>query len=538
VTRALFVLIALALGAGQGAAQQAPDALPTLKGIVFLPDPSEVRPEGWASTVAGVDAARVPALASPNALAQLQPFIGQPFDLAGLQVVAQTAAAYFSRIGRPFVRVAIPAQDVTAGVVQIVVVESRLGALSVAGNRWFSEASIRNAVGVRPGELLNGTQLNAAVDLLNQNRFHQITPVVKAGQEFGTTDVTLNVRDRFPVSFVGNVGNTGNATTGETQLSAGAEWGNALWRGDTLSGRYTTGSHLGLLHQYSLGYTTQLSLRDAFSISGAYSRTNPVVAPDAVAFGQLGATTNVSPRYLRDLGRLGRLSAGFDWKRTNNDLLFGGESVFKTSVVVAQLAGDYSIGFKTRGGTTNTTIGGVFSPGGIGGANSDEAFSAQRQGAVARYAIARASVAQVIPLPAEFQASATISGQASSAPLLASEQLAFGGDGSVRGFQMFAATRDAGVLASVELRGPAFRPLMRISGGRVPDRLSLFAFADYGAGPAQENADALRFVSAGPGLRYQLDRYASLQLAYGRVLRHDGASAPQGRTHVQLQMVF
>jgi hemolysin activation/secretion protein len=278
------------------------------------------------------------------------------------------------------------------------------------------------------------------------------------------------------------------------------------------------------------------------SITGSRSRTAPEATPGALAIGSIGVMSGVSARYIRTFGANAstRVSAGFDWRRTNNDLLFGGERVFTSSADVAQIVGEVSKTLAHGPATTSLGATAVFSPGGLGARNSDAAFDVQRAGATARYAYVRGTVEELIALPRRFGWDVRASGQFAGAQLLSSEQMAFGGDGSVRGLPTFAATRDNGLIVSTELRTPGMPVFARSADPARQDRLSLFAFVD-GAGGGQHaiNAPRLRLASAGPGLRYQFGRYASLTLAYGRVLHQEGVlDAGRGRVHFLTQITF
>ncbi len=89
----------------------------------------------------------MPALGTPAAQASLRRYIGLPIRQALLDSLRSAISQYYGSINRPFVSVAIPKQDVTDGVIQVVVVEGRLGKLGVEGNRWFDAAQYRDAVG-------------------------------------------------------------------------------------------------------------------------------------------------------------------------------------------------------------------------------------------------------------------------------------------------------------------------------------------------------------------------------------------------------
>ncbi|MDE3153783.1 MAG: ShlB/FhaC/HecB family hemolysin secretion/activation protein, partial [Acidobacteriota bacterium] len=341
------------------------------------------------------------------------------------------------------------------------------------------------------------------------------------------------------------VSNSGTSATGATQMTAGLNWGNALWRGDLFNFSYTTGTDLGVLHQYSAAYTVNLSPRHQVTVNGSYSHTQPVSAPGSSALGSIGTMANVSPRYVWVVpaagGWSGQLSAGFDWKRTNNNLLFGGQSVFTSSASIEQFSIDYAGNRSDARGSTSGDLMLVFSPGGLTAGNSDAAFAAQRQGATARYVYARLSVERATSLSGGFVWDVRGTGQIADAPLLSSEELILGGEGSVRGFQPFAAARDEGFILTMELRAPALHPnLPRRLGMAAGDGLSAFAFVDYGLGRQHGLAGTLlQLTSVGPGARYQFARYASVALSYGFIVQHAGLpTSSTGRVQVQVSVNY
>jgi hemolysin activation/secretion protein len=104
-----------------------------------------------------------------------------------------------------------------------------------------------------------------------------------------------------------------------------------------------------------------------------------------------------------------------------------------------------------------------------------------------------------------------------------SEQVGLGGASFPRGYDEYIASGDEGVLASLELRSPAWK----LQG---TDALQLLTFFDYGSvhdhhtpiDPAtgQPGSRGTELASTGLGLRYGLARYMDLRLDYGFQLRH------------------
>ena len=216
------------------------------------------------------DASRVPALAAPEAQASLRRFIGLPLSQVLLNSLRAGIGQYYGSINRPFVSVAIPKQDVTDGVIQVVVLEGRLGKLSVQGNRWFDDAQYLDPVGLKPGDPIDNAELQAGIDQINSNSYRHATAAASAGAQPGDTDLTLQAQDRFPVSVSAGIDNTGNSSTGLYRAWTSLDWGNALWRGDDFNYRFTTNPEdPRLLKEHSFAYTTTLPWRDTLNLSGS-----------------------------------------------------------------------------------------------------------------------------------------------------------------------------------------------------------------------------------------------------------------------------
>lgn len=505
---------------------------PVLTGVIVLDSVDAVRAAGWTDALPGrVDVSRVPLLDRPEVLATLSAAVGQPLTLAAIEEVRAQVARFFASAGRPFVRVIVPPQDATNGVVQIVATEGRLAAVRVEGARFFGEQAYLGAVDLASGQPIDARRLDRGIEWLNSNPYRQVTPLAVAGAEPGTTDIVLRVADRRPIAVTATAGNTGNPHNGEVQLGTSFDYGNVFGRGDLVNARYTTSAD-GVINQFGGGYVAGMPGRNTLSINGSYARTRPDSQGSDI--GNVGTSSGISARYG---WRAARMTFGVDFRRTDNDVLFGGDTVFATAAGVTQFSADYSRPFNSRAGISSLYVSGIFSPGDLGPFNTDAAFEEQRVGATARYAYLRAAVGHTGLLRGGLTWDVRATGQVANARLLSSEQMGFGGEGSLRGFDPFAASRDRGVVVNAEVRLPALSGLLR--GRREAsraDQLVFFGFADYGTGTNKdEDAGSLSLLSVGPGLRYQMGRQLSAQVAYGHALRQVGLPEAKGhRWHFQV----
>jgi hemolysin activation/secretion protein len=376
--------------------------------------------------------------------------------------------------------------------------------------------------------------LDSDVDWINTNPFRHATVVAQPGKEVGATDITIRVQDSRPLVVRAGVDNTGTSSTSLYRVNAGVEWGDAFGRGDDASFNYVTSPDFHTVSQYSAGYTFNLPWRDTLSLQGSYSTTRPL---HGSIFGNQGVSSLAALRYTTNLPATARLKQslvlGYDFKSTNNNLLFGGFSVFNTTSEIDQFLLGYRAQESDRLGSTSVALDVVGSPGGLTADNTDAAFSSQQAGAKARYLYGRLTADRLTPLPGGLSWDLRATVQFTNTPLLPSEQLMFGGFTSVRGFEEQAVTRDDGVLLENELRlRPIETRLPELVGLKgLGDRLTPFVFVDYGWGwnqrPIAGVTPSVRLASIGPGLNWQAGRYVSVRFSYGFPIERHGERAPE-----------
>jgi hemolysin activation/secretion protein len=124
-------------------------------------------------------------------------------------------------LGFATVSVTLPQQKLTNGIVRVKVVEGKLAQVKVTGNRWFSTGNVLRALpSLDTNILLNTKWFQPELDRANQNQDRQIYPVISPGLEPGTSDLTLQVKDRFPLH-------------GHTEINDASTPGTPLLRSDT-----------------------------------------------------------------------------------------------------------------------------------------------------------------------------------------------------------------------------------------------------------------------------------------------------------------
>ena len=520
------------------AAEAATRLLPELKGLVFVTRTDSVKTGGVSS--AGLDLTAVPLLNTPAFRAKITPYLGKPLTMGDLKQITREAVVALRDANRPVVDVAVPQQNIQTGTIQLVVLEGTLGQVRVEGNKWFSSEKLASQVRIAPGQPIAGSTLLDDLGWLNQNPFRRVDLVFAPGSGETQTDVILRVQDRRPVRVYAGYDNTGTPTTDENRVFAGVNWGDAFGRGDQLNYQLTASPDFQQMVAQSASYVALLPWRDTLTTFGSYSTSKPEVAP----FNLEGTAWQVGTRYKIPLKTWLRLehavTVGFDFKRSDNDLAFGGSSVFAQATDVVQLTLAYSATRTDDYGATSGELSVALSPGGIGGRDSDSDYAATRAGAEARYAYVKLDLERVTKLPADFSWVTQAQAQLASTNLLGSEQLGFGGANSLRGYDEREVNGDGGAILVNELRAPGFGLVKYLGVDRVSDLLVPLVFVDAGVSllhdplPGEDRSTTL--LSTGVGVRYSLSDHFTAKVDYGWQLKDSGVS-PTGdnsRAHVSV----
>ncbi|MDG2125028.1 MAG: ShlB/FhaC/HecB family hemolysin secretion/activation protein [Verrucomicrobiales bacterium] len=517
-----------------------------LRGVVLLG--SEVGVDvGGLRGVAGLAVGGGLELPGKGALAvRLEGYFGEALSLASLGRLTREVVGHYRDEGRPVVDVVVVPQDVTSGVVQLVVVEGRRGEVVVRGNEHFSREMLLRQVRTGEGEVLAQEPLLEDLEWLNSNPFRHVNLVYTPGEEFGVTDIVLDVREARPWRLYAGLEDTGTEATGEELFVSGVSLGN-VWGIDHVAGyQYTASADFERLGGHSLVYRLPLPWRHRLTFYGLYVTTETSDSLVGVPLSTGGKSFQASLRYEVPLPNVGEaeqvLRAGLDFKRTDNDLEFGGTSVFATTTDIFQVVLEHEVSLEDGSGETTLETRLVWSPGSVGGSNNDAAFQAMRAGADASYLYGWMGLEREQALPWGAELVARAGGQLSSSNLLATEQLYGGGYESVRGFDNYALRGDEGVLAGLELRAPGFSPLGLIGAEDADDELVLLGFWDIGVmgskQPLPGESSNVTLQGAGVGLRYRIGDRVSARLDYGWAVDDPGLGGASGRGYFGVSVSF
>lgn len=532
----------------------APDPEPVvdarITGLVFLPDDYFVEPRGlplWAMRgqptyfhqLDFLAEAAIPPQpnADPEAFAQVAAdYVGQPLGMDALEALLKATVAAARAGGRPVVDVYLPEQDINSGVVQIVVMVSRLGEVRAEGNVYFNSELLENQVHLTPGAPIDEAQLSDDLDWLNRNPFRRVDVVYTPGKQPGTTDVVLRTDDRLPVRVLASVANNGVSETGKHLYTFGFTWGDVFGWDHQFDYRHIRSRTGKNYRGHVLSYTLPVWERDLLSFTAAYAKVSAQYEDGL--FDVAGEGRQFSLRYQHELPRFDflpdfghQLGLGFDYKSASTDLEFGGAHVYDTEPEVIQGQISYTASLADDWGDTYFRVEAVGSPGGITKQNTTEVFSTARQNTSAEYGYVRGRLQRQFDLPQDFTFVAAGEMQYSAQRLLPSEQYGVGGIDTVRGYEQAASIGDRAYVLSLELAAPPFSVLDSLAGTDLKDSMQLFAFGDWGKTKTVDYVDGETSVqvlsSFGWGVRYEITPYVAAEMvhAFPRRTLRDGAYA-------------
>lgn len=472
-------------------------------------------------------------------------YVGKQLSLAMLETITKDIIEAYREGDYPLVDVYLPEQDISKGKLQVVVREAVLGKVSVDGAKHSSPDYLMKQIRVYPGERINSSILERDIDWLNSNPSRSIDLVYERGEVDGSSDIILKTADLSPFGSYVSFGNTGVEATGYAEWAAGFNISNLF--GTEHSGGYSFSGDADLdnLNAHTLIYEIPLPWRHRLQFIGAYVTSASGAGTAALPLDVDGESIQASANYKIMLPKLDtnrqNLTLGLDYKSTNTDILFGGQSFFASVAEVFQFRANYDLTVGDKLGYTRYDVGAVYSPGDMTNSNNDEAFQALREQSSSDYWYLNGEIERYFKLPKDFGLKITTEGQWTNDRLISTEQLLAGGYRSVRGVDENLARGDTGILTSAELIAPSFS-LIKRSEEEAIDTVAFFAFLDsawlYSTGDfSGEPNQSLQ--TSGLGMNYRFGDHSSLRASYGWVLGESGLEdVNPGKWHLGITMSY
>jgi len=428
------------------------------------------------------------------------PYLDRDLSLEELQEVADSITEAYRRKGYSLARAYVPPQEIKEGVVEIAVLEGKVGQIIIQGNKNYSADFIRRGFArVTQDKAINQGSLEKSLLLLNENPDLKATAVLEAGKERGTTDIVVTVEDKLPLHLVVDYDNFGTESVSKNRFGIEVNLAKFLIvEGSSLSLRGVIGSDPKSFHYGKASYL--LPINSYGTKLGLFGYGGDFDVGQALAEFNITSTTWGYGLYLTHpfvRSRFQNLSGefGFESKDANQFVLGDLFSRDKLRLLRAGLNYDW-IDSTGRNLVSFSIYQGL---GDILGAMQNNDPKSSRQGADNQFTKFNLTVARVQRIVDRVSIMIRGSGQASTRALVATEEFYIGGADSVRGYPPGEFLGEDGYNVSTELR---VSPLPN------QEILQLAFFVDHGGASIKNPAPGIKsyhhLTGVGYGFRLSL----------------------------------
>lgn len=388
--------------------------------------------------------------------ALISPFLGQCIGVAQLNEILKVITDSYLEKGLVTTRAYLPQQDLSSGVLEVLVVEGKLESLEGDTGSGLSNRELYMAFPGQEGQLLNLREIEQLLDQLNRLPSNQTQMELAPGEAVGGSHVRVKNAPQKPWRANLSRNNDGQKSTGEQQWGVGFDWDSPLGIADQLSLRgghdavsdHQKDSKHGML-AYSLpfGWWT-------FNYSYSQSEYRSLAQATEVNFEQTGDSQSHQFRVDRVIHRdaLSKtsLSAGLSHLITNN------------YIEGSKLAGSSNRLSEAQFGINHgRRVGSAFANFDLGMQQGIGAFDAQSAGhpgpgeADARYRKYTGTLSYLHPFQLwgeNFTFTSLATGQRSEDVLFSPQRMSLGGSSSVRGYKNQFLSGDSGGYWRTELQ--------------------------------------------------------------------------------------
>ncbi|WBH15017.1 ShlB/FhaC/HecB family hemolysin secretion/activation protein [Sphingomonas radiodurans] len=453
---------------------------PRLTGIILL------GPKAPAASGTGI---RVVGVAPPRQVAlvrTLATLLGRPVSRKLLADAIAIVTRGYRRAERPFVSVTTPPQNLTAGVLQLRVVEFAAGKLVAQARTEATAAVAASHVRFLPGERIDARRLRQDLGWIDRYPFRRVGALFSPGIEPGTTDLTLNVVSTRPWQAFTGIASSDAPSSGNMRVLAGIVLGDLFGSGSLLSVQGTTSGFDHPRYWSVAGRMTMpLGARREVSVLVGHVRGRAALAPFASTSETTEAALGV--RFALPPALLGDAHLGIEAGRQRVGAQFGGLPVYDVEATTFAATAGYRVVLPISSGVLSADIAVHASPGGIGRANeADRLFFGRARAGSATYAYLTADIAieRTVAAILNWRGRALV--QASAATLPGLDQIGIGGSAYARGYTL----DDGGYDSAIVVRN---------SLGPRQWKIAAYAFTDWSYARDRAARRTVAIGSAGLG---------------------------------------
>jgi hemolysin activation/secretion protein len=297
--RLLFAAGSL-LAAGNAAAQQTPIVPPTPAAPAVVPQytpPTAPAPPSRTFMLRELRFS-ASALLDKTELADIASrYVGRNTDIRELNRLVGEVNALYQKKGMPTARAILPPQKIENGIVDIDLVEGRLGKLELTGNQYTKRDYILSRVPLAPGDVIDGQRLERDLKWFNRTNDVTLDATMKPGAAFGESDMVLNVIEPPKYALRLFADNEGITSTGRAEAGFLFQRNGLAGIGDSFNAYLT---HSKGADNYSLSYKLPVTKKGgtlalAYAENTTAVNAGPLVGLDVTAESATWLVTYTQP---------------------------------------------------------------------------------------------------------------------------------------------------------------------------------------------------------------------------------------------------
>ena len=466
--------------------------------------------------------------------------IGQEVTINDLIQYANTVTDYYQQAGYLSTIAYLPPQKVQDGNIEIIVMEGKYGNIEIAGNKWARQRFIKGQFvddkQIGTDKILNIKDIQDSLRDINATGYMKGSVSLMDNEESAQyTDITLDIKDRFPIDLDFRFDNQGRTGVGLNRFVIFAGTYNLTGLGDHLLSTTTLAN--GSVGQ-GIFYSAPIARNETkFNIGYSYSGTK-MKEGDYSFMGIEGKShnffTGVSRRLVKTENYKLYGDISFDMRDTTTTFDFAGISgdlyKYKTRAIRVNFTNIKDDFYGKWFANVGTSVGVPFF-------NPTDEWDHFSNEPTNKFVKLNANIARLQVLPWRSMAITQLSGQWTNKRLFPSEQLQVGGIATVRGYQEGFFLKDQGFTASAEIRTPIpfLNKILPDKLMFIDDSIRLAAFSDFGAFNDVKVHENLDYAwSVGGGVIIKMTKYLSGNVYLGVPIAKKPDNSSSYRVHFTL----
>ncbi|MBL4673811.1 MAG: ShlB/FhaC/HecB family hemolysin secretion/activation protein [Arenicella sp.] len=451
----------------------------------------------------------------------LADFLGPNRGIGDIENAADALEAAMVAKGESFFQASFPPQELTDGVIDILITQYKIGKVLVKGNQHYSQKNIQSSLPVlRTGKSPNTNGIARALRVANQNAGKQVRISLSPGTGDNEIDANISVKDIKPLALSTWVNNTGTASSGDFRVGASVSHRNLFDLDHNASLSFVTSPEgFNDVQQIALSYRIPLySIGGSVNFVAVNSNVDAGVVADVFDVAGRGEVYGVG--YSHVFSSIGPyhhgLSVQAQDKLFDNDIKFLGRQLLE-DVRSRPLSLTYQASWKNE--TGHTVSGTVASTSNLSGGsfNNARSYNLARIGASDDWSKLEFGASYQFKTKKEWLYMAALRVATSSDRLITGEQFSIGGSGSVGGLEERELRGDEGYLLNFQAWAP---PIFKT--------LRAIAFIDAGHvsnnSPIAGELLSESVLSLGFTLNWNPTSHISAAASYGYLI--DGIDSP------------